>query len=811
MAMTGGYRFGEFRVHPASRQLWRGERLVALPPPVFDCLTYLIEHHDRAVGRDELVAAVWGKSEISDTLLRQTILRIRRELGDEGKEQRVLRTIQRFGYHWVAPLESDEPARALPSSASLPSPATAEAQPVIAPDALAPDRPVSDAPEITIAAADAVAAAVPARQSPRLALAAVAVAALLVIATAWLLHRQHVQTLADAALSAHAGASVSAVLPASIEPTGSEWSWMRFGIMDATAARLRSAGLPSVPTDNVVALLARPEAHRSGDIRATLAADLLVTPRVERLADDWRIELVADDGAGRHYAVEAQGRDAIEAARAAADRLLAALGHSPVESGSEHAESALVRRIDAAVLADDPDTARALIAKASAEEQQSPVVRLRLAKIDYRGGRLDAARERLIAMLDEAPANTAPVLRASILNGLGAVMLAQGKLPQADRYFGDAVALLEPHTEPEQLGQALLGRAGVAKEQRQFHVAAAYYARARIAYRQANDTLALIRVAANEGFVDYDLRRPARALTQLVAATEGFKQWGALNEALLTYIGQIACDLAMLDNLAAMQAADAADALAVRVDNRHTLDRFRVARSRALIAAGRLREARGLLDEVSRSSADADTAAAAEISLARLALDDDDAAGARRLAGHARLALTAPTNSAPRADAWLIEFRSEMRAANRAQAAKTLDAFEQWAAQTDQAHAHLYSRLARAEFAYVAGDDNWRRDFDVARDLAEHDGIPREIVMVAISYTEALLASGDLDAAAVESGRVGRWSEQDFACAILEARLYVATGRDEARQTAVANARLLAGERPIPAEVLSAVLSQPAR
>ena len=77
--MNRSYRFGEFRILPALRELWRGDRLITLPPQVFDCLAYLIEHHDRAVGHDELVSAVWGKTEISEALLRQAILRIRRK------------------------------------------------------------------------------------------------------------------------------------------------------------------------------------------------------------------------------------------------------------------------------------------------------------------------------------------------------------------------------------------------------------------------------------------------------------------------------------------------------------------------------------------------------------------------------------------------------------------------------------------------------------------------------------------------------------------------------------------------------------
>ena len=55
--MNRSYRFGEYRVEPAARELWRGTQLLALPPQVFDFLAYLIERHERAVGRDEVVAA----------------------------------------------------------------------------------------------------------------------------------------------------------------------------------------------------------------------------------------------------------------------------------------------------------------------------------------------------------------------------------------------------------------------------------------------------------------------------------------------------------------------------------------------------------------------------------------------------------------------------------------------------------------------------------------------------------------------------------------------------------------------------------
>ena len=51
--MTGvRYRFGRFRLDPAARELREGGELVALPARAFDSLVWLVEHRDRAVGRD---------------------------------------------------------------------------------------------------------------------------------------------------------------------------------------------------------------------------------------------------------------------------------------------------------------------------------------------------------------------------------------------------------------------------------------------------------------------------------------------------------------------------------------------------------------------------------------------------------------------------------------------------------------------------------------------------------------------------------------------------------------------------------------
>jgi len=777
------YQFGEFVIDPAARELWRGGRLIALPPTVFDCLTYLLERHDRAVGRDELVAAVWGKTDVSDTQLGQTILRIRRELGDDAREQRIVRTIPRFGYRWVGPLNRD----------------AASGNAHVADEHVVAEE---DPPPAVTTAAEPSPDADRTRASPRRFHVAIA-AALAVVVLGTLGWMWRVRTAAPPVSSA---GPVSAVLPAGVEP-GNESSWMRLGVMDAVASHLRSSGVPSVPSENVVALLGGAGGNRGSDVRATLAADLLVTPRVHRVAENWLVGLDADDAAGRHYSAQAQGRDAIAAARAAADKLLAALGRKSVEADGDNAESALLRRIDAAVLADDPDTARALIANASAEERAMPELRLRLAKIDYRGGRYDAAQERLVALLDEAPARTAPVLRASILNGIGAVAIRSGRAADAERAFTEAITLLDAHPDAEQLGQAWIGRAAAAAEQRHFEDAATGYARARVALRQANDTLGLVRVAANEGFLDDDQDRPHQALQQLAVATEGFKRWGALNEAILSSIGQINAQLALLDGRAALQVADAAAPLAERIDNKSTLASLALARGRALLAVGRIREARDVFDEMRRTTDDPMLAVVAGGELARLELDAGNASAASELAARGVQVLTSPDYTVVRANAWLTQVRAALRGAEPNGVADASSAFSAWAGQSGAPRARLLAALAAAETVRAAGSPAWRAHFETARDLAARNGVPYEIAIVARSHADVLLADSDLGAAAAEVGRVTRWSEQDFGCAVIEARLYAALGRNDARQEALARAKALAGERAIPADALSVPVS----
>jgi DNA-binding winged helix-turn-helix (wHTH) protein len=88
------------------RELRRGAEPVAVEPQVFDLLVYLIENRDRVVSKNDLIAAVWGGRVVSESTLTSRINGVRKAVGDSGGEQRLIRTMERKGFRFVAVLRT---------------------------------------------------------------------------------------------------------------------------------------------------------------------------------------------------------------------------------------------------------------------------------------------------------------------------------------------------------------------------------------------------------------------------------------------------------------------------------------------------------------------------------------------------------------------------------------------------------------------------------------------------------------------------------------------------------------------------------
>ena len=83
------------------RELRRGFELVAVEPQVFDLLVYLVQNHARLVSKDDLIASVWGRRIVSDSTLGSCINAVRKAIGDNGEDQRLIRTVARKGFRFV--------------------------------------------------------------------------------------------------------------------------------------------------------------------------------------------------------------------------------------------------------------------------------------------------------------------------------------------------------------------------------------------------------------------------------------------------------------------------------------------------------------------------------------------------------------------------------------------------------------------------------------------------------------------------------------------------------------------------------------
>jgi TolB-like protein/Flp pilus assembly protein TadD len=97
--------FGTCSIDCARRELRRGGELVAVEPQVFDVLVYLIQHRDRVVTRDDLLASVWGGRIVSESTLSSRINSARSAIGDSGEHQQWIRTIARKGVRFIGDVQ----------------------------------------------------------------------------------------------------------------------------------------------------------------------------------------------------------------------------------------------------------------------------------------------------------------------------------------------------------------------------------------------------------------------------------------------------------------------------------------------------------------------------------------------------------------------------------------------------------------------------------------------------------------------------------------------------------------------------------
>lgn len=765
------YRFGDYTLDLAKRELQRDGYPVALPARVFECLGALIEHRDRALHRDELVRVVFGRADVSDAQLGQIVLRTRRAIGDDGHEQRFIRTVPRYGFAWVAPV-------AVEYAAEEAAPATA----------VAPTDLVDAASEPPIADAAPLPPQTPTRRRPIAAFAAICLALGLL---AWPVLRMS-KPDAEAARSAE---RTYMVLPMEASGPG-DIAWTRLGLMDFVADRMRRSGLPVLSSEATLGAIAQ-----SGAAQAAARMEARVSGRAQFRDGQWQVDLESVDRQRVSFRGQARHKDLIGATRLATDRLLAALGRTlPAGDNDSPALAERLLRAQSAMLANELDAARRIIGEAPELQRDQPQLRYRLAQVDFRAGEYQRALATVERLISESKPGDDPVFHARLLNARGALLVRMGRFGDAGRSFDTSVNLLQGTPYAAELGQALTGRAVTHSAQGRFEQALADLGQARIHQVRAGDLLAVARVDANLGAVEMDRGRPSAALGYLRAAGPVFESMGAINELAGTRWSLIDAQLSLLDNAAALAESERLYALRGRIRDPAVRAKAILTRGEALMASGRMREARELMLSDAAAAPIPAEPHLRDYLLVDLALHGGDPRSAALLAERALRA-------------WPVDDYGPLREWTQLrwlQAAQAADLPPPDIGLPATASESLPSLLIRALQQGAHGDPALaEHEFGAALALAERGGVPAEIAEAVSAQASWLLDQRRFEEAGSLIGRVAPWAAQDFDLALLQVRLFHQAGQELPWRNALAQAQRLAGERAIPAALQPAGSPRP--
>jgi DNA-binding winged helix-turn-helix (wHTH) protein len=102
------YLFEDCALDTDARELCRGTSSVSVEPQVFDLLVYLIRNRDRVVSKDDLIASIWHGRIVSESTLNTRISAARFVIGDNGEDQRLIKTWPRKGIRFVGIVREEQ-------------------------------------------------------------------------------------------------------------------------------------------------------------------------------------------------------------------------------------------------------------------------------------------------------------------------------------------------------------------------------------------------------------------------------------------------------------------------------------------------------------------------------------------------------------------------------------------------------------------------------------------------------------------------------------------------------------------------------
>lgn len=117
-------QIGDWWADRALNELGHGTEKVRIEPKAMDVLMALAQRSGQVVSREELLAEVWRGAVVTDEVLTQCIIKLRKALGDDPRSPKYIQTIAKRGYRLVASVRHGEvtvdESPALPDKRAVP-------------------------------------------------------------------------------------------------------------------------------------------------------------------------------------------------------------------------------------------------------------------------------------------------------------------------------------------------------------------------------------------------------------------------------------------------------------------------------------------------------------------------------------------------------------------------------------------------------------------------------------------------------------------------------------------------------------------
>lgn len=119
---TSVLKFEEFELDPQERELRKTGEIRAVEPQVFDLLHFMVANPGKLLTKDDINAQVWNGRIVSEAALSSRISAARDAIDDDGKTQRLIKTVYGKGFRFVGDVldhQERTPGQATVSSIQL--------------------------------------------------------------------------------------------------------------------------------------------------------------------------------------------------------------------------------------------------------------------------------------------------------------------------------------------------------------------------------------------------------------------------------------------------------------------------------------------------------------------------------------------------------------------------------------------------------------------------------------------------------------------------------------------------------------------